>query len=420
MRNLHAVCCGIDVHAKTIVACVRVQHPTDLEPQHIVHSFGTMPDDLEALNEWLDSLGCNVVAMESTGVYWKPIHAALYAQGRDVLVANPARIKQIPGFKTDRNDATRISDLLASGLVPRSFVLDAETHELRELVRLRVQYVQQRTTVRNQIVRALEIAGIKLMQVVDSIRVQTGQRMLQAIAEGCNDPAELAAMRHPRMKASEGEIARALANVRTLGNAARETLKLLLDDHRHLQAQVERLRELIVPLLEPKFETIELLQTITGIGEIAALTAISELGTDVGRSFATHKRLASWAGLCPGNHESAGKRFGGKSCRGNKYLKRVLVEAAWSLKNDPGYLGRRFRALKHRLGGKKAAVAIAHRLLVEVYRVLTTGEPYREPHHLQPDPEQQNEQRARHHINRLRQLGYDITINLRTPQPQSA
>jgi transposase len=418
MRNRHAVCCGLDVHAKSIVACVRVQQPN--EPAYTVKSFGTMPEDLDALNQWLDSFECKVVAMESTGVYWKPVHLALYAQGRDVLVANPARIKQIPGFKTDRNDARRISDLLAADLVPRSFVLDAETHELRELVRLRVQYVQQRTKVRNQIVRVLEMAGIKLMQVVDSLRVEAGRRMLRAIAEGCNDPAELARMRHPRMKASEGEIARALANVRTLSNDARTRLRMLLKDQEHVEAQLADLFELIAPLLEPKFEVIEKLQTIGGIGHVAALTAISELGTDVGRSFATHKQLTSWAGVCPGNHESAGKRFGGKSCRGNKYLKRVLVEAAWSLKNDPGYLGRRFRALKHRLGGKKAAVAMAHRLLVEVYRVLTTGEPYREPQHRPPDPEQQDHQRARRYINRLRELGYDVTATPRLQQPQRA
>lgn len=417
MRNRHAVCCGLDVHAKSITACVRRQQPTDLEPTYDVRTFGTMPDDLAALNDWLDLADCHVVAMESTGVYWKPVHSALFEQGRDVIVANPARIKQIPGFKTDRTDAKRIADLLAVDLVPRSFVLDSDTHELRELVRLRVEYVQRRTQVRNQIVRLLEIAGIKLMQVVDSLRVEAGQRMLHAIAQGCNDPEHLATMRHPRMKATQGEIARALANVRTLGESARLRLKLLLADLAHVDGQLEQIAEQIKPLVEPKLAMITLLQTIKGIGLIVALTIISELGLDVARHFRSAKHLASWAGLCPGNHESAGKRFGGKSCRGNKYLKRVLVEAAWSLKNDPGYLGRRFRALKHRLGGKKAAVALAHRLLVEAYRVLTTGEPYREPQHLPPNPEQQQQRRARHHIERLRQLGYNVTI---TPQPQSA
>ena len=409
MRNVYPVCCGLDIHASSIVACVRDEQPNQREPNYHHHTFGTDPADLVALNERLDELGCQRVAMESTGVYWKPVYQALFEAGRDVLVVNPARIKQIPGFKTDRADAQRISDLLAADLLPRSFILDPETEKMRELMRMRTKYVKGRTKVYNQMVRWLEFHGIKLKRIVSQIRSKVALSMLHAIAGGCDDPDALAAMRVPRMKASYGEIKRAMENVRRVDAKARLELEMFLEDLAHLERQLAKVHDYLAPHVEQRLEQLELLQGIPGFGQIVAMTVVSEIGTQPHRSFASSKRLTSWAGVCPGNHESAGKRFSGKACRGNRYLKRVLVEAAWSLKNDLGYFGRRFRALAARIGHKKAAVAIAHKLLVVAYQVLATGQPYCESRLATPDPKAE-ERRMRRYVNRLHRLGYEVTI----------
>jgi transposase len=374
MDIIHDRCAGLDVHKKTVVACVRRTGPDGSVAAH-VHTFGTMTADLLALGDWLAAHGVRHVAMESTGVYWKPVFNLL--EGRfDVLLVNAGRLKQVPGRKTDVKDAEWIAQLLQHGLLAPSFIPKPEVRELRELTRQRTELVRDRAAVVNRIEKVLEGANIKLASVASDVMGASGRSMIRALAGGCDDPAELAELARRGLRGKIPELKRAL-----LGRATdhhRFLLGLLLDQVEALEGLIERIDERIDRAMKRFEEAAGRLRAIPGVGPRAAEVILGEIGPDVG-TFPTAGHLSSWAGLCPGNNESAGKRRSGKTTKGSQWLRSLLVQVAWSASRAPGTIfGACYRRWVKRLGRKKALVAVAHKVLVVIWHMLKEGTEYRE------------------------------------------
>jgi transposase len=410
MQVVYARCCGLDVHKKTVVACVLFTQPTG-QVERAVRTFGTMTADLLALSDWLAGLGVTHVAMESTGVYWRPVFNLLEDDERTVVLVNPQHMRAVPGRKTDVKDSEWLADLLRHGLVQPSFIPPAPIRALRELTRHRKALVQQRTQEVNRLQKVLEGANIKLGAVASDILGKSGRCMLDALARGEQDPQTLAELARGRLRGKLPELRRALhGQVQAFHRVLLQQVLAHLD---FLDAAIAHLQHEIAQRLEPYQEAVTLLQTIPGVGEIAASVVVAEVGADMQR-FPSAKHLASWAGVCPGNKQSAGKRLGGKTTGGNVWLKAVLSEVAWAnARNPTTYLGAQFRRLAHRRGVYKALVAVAHSVLVIVYHVLTTKQPY---HELGADyfDHLHHPQLERHHVRRLEQLGYTVSL---TPLP---
>jgi transposase len=406
MQVIHERCCGLDVHKKTVVACVLITHP-DSRVDKQVRTFSTMTDDLLALGDWLDSLEVKVAAMESTGVYWKPVHNLLEAEGRELVLVNAAHIKALPGRKTDVKDAEWIADLLRHGLLKPSFIPPAPIRELRELTRYRKGLIHQRAQEVNRLHKVLETANIKLGSVATDVLGVSGRQMLGAILSGERDPDVLAELAKGSLRKKIAELRRALE-----GRLQAHHLLLierLLAHIAFLEESLARLSEEIDRRLPPFAEEIALLRTIPGVSEQAAATIVAEIGTDVGR-FPTAKHLASWAGLCPGNHQSAGRRRGGKPTGGDTWLKAVLGEVAWVIaRQNDNYLSAHYHRIARRRGKLKAVVAVAHSVLVIAYHVLKERQPYRD---LGADyfDKLDTERIQRHHVKRLQALGYDVEL----------
>lgn len=400
----YPICAGIDVHARQFNVCLLRRDGATVVPEH--RDFDNLPAAIAELVEWLQQAGCQAVAMESTGVYWRPLHRALSRRGIAVIVGNPAHIRQIPGKKTDTADAQWIANLAMHGLIRPSFVPAPEWEPIREVMRQRTHYIQQRTTTQNRLTRQLECHGIKLLSVLSGIGTLTALRILDAIADGETDVGTLARLRHGNCKATQTQLREALASVPELSDADRFVLRGLLDDHAHFERQIARLERWLDDAMAAYEQVVARLCTIPGISQLSARTILAEIGTDMQR-FGSPERLASWAGVCPGNHESAGKRHSGRTRKGNPYLKRVLTQCAWSLKKSEDFLGTKFRQLRARIGAKKAVVAIAHKLLTVVWHVLASGQNYRES-----APGRQTHERQQRRLNRLRRelqaAGYQV------------
>jgi transposase len=387
-----------------LTACLRRVHE-DGQVTKDVREFDTTYTALLALSEWLHEVHCPVVAMESTGVYWRPVYHVLVGTV-DVLVGNPQEMRRRPGHKTDKADARWIAELLAHGLIRPSFIPPPAIQALRDLTRTRVGLVQTRTQAKNRVTKVLEDTNIKLASVVSDLFGTSGRRMLAALIAGERDPRVLAhlALRRLRRKLPELEVA--LTGQFTEHHAGIIQLSLELIDL--LDRQIATLDEQIGALVAPLAPQIEQLTSIPGLQATAARVILAEIGTDMSR-FGADARLASWAGMCPGNNESAGKRRHGRTRKGNRYLRRVLVQCAWATRKTPTYLGRTFRRLEPRLGGKKAAVAVAHKILVIVYHLLQEGTFYEEERYDRLQPRQEERQRKRA-IKVLEQLGYQVTL----------
>ena len=370
MRVLYERCCGLDVHKKSITACVLTPEGKE------IRTFGTMTDDLEELVEWLKQKQVTHVAMESTGVYWKPIYNLLEAEPIDVLVVNAQHIKAVPGRKTDVKDAEWIADLLRHGLLRGSYIPDRAQRELRELVRYRRSLIEERARELNRIQKVLEGANIKLASVVSDINGVSAQQILRALIEGTDDPAVLAQLAKGRLKQKIGELRRALKGI--MGPHQRMMLSEQCRHIEYLDEAIARLNREIKERTRPFHEALELMETIPGVGRQSAEHIIAEIGTDMSR-FPTAAHVASWAGMAPGNHESAGKRLSGRTRKGNKKLRACLVEcarAAARTKNT--YLSAKYHRIAKRRGANRASVAVGRTILEIIYSVLTRKEPYRE------------------------------------------
>jgi transposase len=405
MQVIHERCCGLDVHKKTIVACLLITS-ADGRVQKQTRSFSTMTSSLLALVDWLDSWQVSHVAMESTGVYWRPAFNLL-EEGHTVLLVNAQHMKAVPGHKTDVKDAEWLADLLRHGLLKASFLPPQPIRELRELTRYRKSLVQERAQEVNRLHKVLETANIKLASVATDVLGKSGRDMLEALVQGTTDAEVLADLARGTLRKKIPQLQTALEG--RLYAHHRLLLGHLLAHIDFLEATLAQLQRAIEEYLHPFEEAMDLVQSIPGIQATAAATILAEIGVDMSR-FPSHKHLASWAGVCPGNKQSGGKRLSGKTTPGNPYLRAVLAEVVWAIAHTKNnYLSAQFHRLARRLGKKRAVVAVSHSVLVIIYHVLRTKQPYTD---LGADyfEKLDTTRLQQHHIRRLEQLGYQVTL----------
>jgi len=398
-------CAGLDVHKKTVVAAV-------IGPEgQETRTYGTMTRDLLALGDWLGECGVTHVAMESSGVYWKPVYNVL-EDAFTLLVVNAQRIKAVPGRKTDVKDAEWIADLLRHGLLQGSFVPERPERELRELTRYRRSLIQQRSGVQNRIQKVLEGANIKLSSVASSVTGVSGRSMLEAMVAGVDDPAALADMARGRLREKTEALQAALQG--KVGDHQRTLLRSLLRHLDFLDAEIAGLDEEVATRLRPFEEAIERLDEIPGVGRRTGEDILAEIGTDMAR-FPTAEHLASWAKVCPGNNESAGKRRAGSTGHGNPWLRPVLVQAAQAAAHTKGtYLAAQYHRLAGRRGAKRAIMAVAHTILVIIYHMLRRGTRYQDLGGNYFD--ERNKQRVvTSALRRIEALGYSVIITATNP-----
>jgi transposase len=412
MDVVHPRCCGLDVHKQTVVACVLISSP-DGPPNKTLRTFGTLTDELLALGDWLASQGVTHVALEATASYWKPIWNLLEARF-ELLLANAQHIKAVPGRKTDVKDAEWIADLLRHGLLKPSFVPDRPQRELRELTRYRTSLVTERAAEVNRLQKVLEGANLKLGDVASDVLGQSARQMLERIAAGATEAESvaLAQLARGRLREKIPQLERALS-----GRTAPHQRFMLAQQLAHidfLDETIERVSGEIAERLRPFDATLLNLDAIPGVGRRTAETLLAEIGTDM-RRFPSAAHLASWAGMCPGHDESAGKRRTGKTRKGSPALRHALTEAARAAARSKNtYLAAQFHRIAARRGSKKAAVAVGHSILVIVWHLLDHGDPY---HDLGASYFETRSEPAltRHLVRRLKAMGYDVQL-----QPQAA
>jgi transposase len=416
MDVVHPRCCGLDVHKQTVVACVLLSEPTGGPPQRTVRTFGTMTDELLALADWLAAEGITHVAMEATGSYWKPIWNLLESSFA-LLLANAQHIKAVPGRKTDVKDAEWIADLLRHGLLRPSFVPDRAQRELRELTRYRTSLVQERAAEASRLQKTLEGANLKLGDVASNVLGRSARAMLEQLVAGQTDVGVLAQLARGRLRTKIPQLERALA-----GRVAPHQRFLLAQQLAHLDyltEAIERVSAEVAERLRPVEAAVERLDTIPGVGRRTAEILVAEIGLDMGR-FPTAGHLASWAGMCPGHDESAGKRRSGRTRRGSPWLRQALVEAAQAAGRTRGtYLSTQYHRLAARRGKKKAVIAVGHTILVIAYHLLARGQVYEE---LGPDFFERRDRATieRRSVRRLEALGYRVTLEPLAPAPPAA
>ncbi|MGI6285055.1 IS110 family transposase [Neomoorella humiferrea] len=401
MRIVYQRCCGLDVHKKSITVCLLTPEGKEIK------TFGTMTGDILALIDWLKEKGCTHVAMESTGVYWKPIYNLLEQEDIETLVVNAQHIKAVPGRKTDVKDAEWIAELLQHGLLQGSYIPKREQRELRELVRYRRSLINERNREANRLMKVLEGANIKLSSVASDVLGVSGRAMLQAIIDGTEDPELLANLARGRMKNKKEELMRALHGL--IGPHQRLLLAAQLEHIDFLNQQIARLDQEIAERMRPFEEDLELLDTIPGVGRRAAEEILAETGTDINR-FPTAAHLASWAGMSPGNNKSAGKNKSGRTTKGNKSLRSTLVNVAHAAaRTKDTYLSARYHRIAARRGSNRAAVAVGHTILVIVYHILKSRQSYKELGANYLD-RRKVEAIVKQAIKKLETLGYKVSV----------
>jgi transposase len=372
MEVLYQRCAGLDVHKKTVVAAIRLVEGNKVITE--VRTFPTTTAGLLALSDWISENGCTHVAMEATGVYWKPVWHVLSDGEVELILANAAHVKNVPGRKTDVSDASWLAELLAHGLIRASFVPDGQTQELRSLLRTRKQLVRERSRHAQRIHKTLEDANIKLDAELSDVLGKSGRAMLDAMMTGETDPVRLAALAHPNVKCSQAKLQEALRGRMTSHH--RFLLGLHLGQIDHLDAAVATIDREVEANLAPFRTAVELVSTIPGVSRLSAEVIVSEIGLDMSR-FPTAGHLLSWAGLCPRNDESAGKRRSSRLRKGAQWLKTTLVQCGWAAKNKKGsYLQAQFLRVKSRRGPQKAVCAVAASILTAVYHMLKDGTVY--------------------------------------------
>src|SRR5215208_3177447 len=408
LQALYARACGLDVHKKLVVACVRILDSKDGTVQSTLRKFGTMSADLMELRQWLAELKVTHVAMESTGVYWQPVFNMLEGHFT-TWVVNAQHIKKVPGRKTDVKDAEWIAQLMQCGLLRPSFVPDRQQRELRDLTRQLTKLVQQRNAVDNRIQKVLETANIKLGSVASDVLGVSGRKMIEGLLAGEKDVTVLADLARSQLRGKIPELQRALQG--DLTEHHRFLLRQLLGQYDFLEKQIASVSERFGAVAPPSFRAaVEQLDVIMGVGERGARALLAETGTDMSR-FPSHKHFASWAGRCPGNHESAGKRKTGKTPAANRHLDAVLTEIAHSaVRSKNSYFKAQYHRLAGRRGKKRAIGAVKHSLLVTIYYMLRDDRPFQDlgaDHFNRINPQQ----RIRFHVRKLQELGQAVEIS---------
>jgi transposase len=405
MQVVYARCAGLDVHQKTVSACVQICEP-DGKKRKQVRAFPSFTGHLLGLADWLREQGVTHVAMEATGVYWRPVWAVLEGQFEQLLV-NPQHIKAVPGRKTDTKDCEWIADLLQHGLLKGSFVPPTPIQDLRDLTRYRVELRQSQSRVANRIQKLLEQANLKLGSVASNALGVSARQMLEAIVAGEDKPEQLAQLARGKLKNKIPQLVQALKG--RVRDHHRFLLAEFLEEWDWFEHRIERLEAEIDKQINPFEQALALWQTMPGIDHVTACSLVAEIGVNMNQ-FPSPQHLASWAAICPGNHESAGKRKSGKTRDGNKWLRRTLCQAAWAVSRKKNcYLSSQFKRIAARRGPKRALMAVAHTMLVIGYHMLKTGQGYRElgGNYL----EQINkDQLQRYFTKRLQKLGFKVSV----------
>jgi transposase len=375
IRIVHPICCGLDVHKESVSACV-IFPDSNGEEQHEIKVFGTFTDDLKLLRQWLLDHECPVVAMESTGVYWRPVHNVL-EQTVQVVLANARNMKNVSGRKTDIGDSRWIAGLLRHGLLKASFIPPRTVRQWRELTRLRKKYVQSVGDYRKRTHKLFESANIKIDSVVSDLFGVTGRNLMKLlIVDRELTLTDIEACIRGKLKGKEVELFRSIQGF-FMGHH-RFILKMLLGTIANLEGQIEALDQQIRSLMKDQSDLLERMKKAPGISDVSACDILAEIGPTLD-SFPTDTALVSWSGLCPGNNESAGKRKSGRSPVRKHHLKTIMIEVAWAaIKKKGSYFKDKYYRLKARRGAKKAIVAIAHRILLGVYHVIKDGAEFRD------------------------------------------
>jgi transposase len=420
MEVLILCCCGLDVHKKSVVACIRRVAPTGQVTREL-RTFGTMTKDILELGDWLKAHGVTHVAMESTGVYWKPIYNLLEGQF-ELLLCNAQHIKQVPGRKTDVKDAEWIAQLLQHGLLRASFVPAPVQRELRDLTRHRSQLVGEKSRVANRIQKVLEDANIKLGSVASDVLGKSGRDMIQALIAGQENAEDLAELARRRLRSKIPQLREALRGHVTAHH--RFMLKMLMEHLSVLEGLIAQCDEQVAALMPervdgpespgdalPFRDGVTRLTTIPGVDRRLAESIVAEIGTDMTR-FPSADHLCSWAGICPGHDESAGKRRSGKTRKGNRWLRAGLSQAAWASAATKTYLGARYRRIARRRGRKRAVLAVGRTILVVAYHLLRDRVVFQD---LGPDYFDRLDptRLTRHLVRRLESLGHRVILEKR-------
>jgi transposase len=412
MQVVSVCCAGLDVHKETVSVCIS-RCEADGKKRQQMRVYGTFTRDLLALVDWLKENGVTHVAMEATGVYWRPVWAVLEGHFQQMLV-NPQHIKAVPGRKTDAKDCEWIADLLQHGLLKGSFVPPTPIQDLRDLTRYRIELRQSQNRVANRLQKFLEQANVKLGSVASDVLGVSGRRLLEAIIAGQDNPEQRAQLARGRLKSKTAELAQALTG--RVRDHHRFLLAEYLDEWEALEQRIQRIEAEIDQRIRPFEPAVALWQTIPGVDRVTACHPVAEIGVDM-HPFPTAQHLASWAALCPGNHESAGKRKSGKTRAGSKWLRRTLCQAAWAVTRKKNcYLATQFKRLAARRGVKRAAIAVAHSILIIGYHLLKTGQSYQElgGNYLE---QIHKDQLQRYYMKRLQRRGLQVSVS---PLPEGA
>jgi transposase len=406
MEVLHPCCSGLDVHKKSITACVLWAEARG-KVRKEKRRFGTFTQDLLRLADWLKQSGVTHVAMESTGVYWKPVYNMLEGQFEEVLVVNAQHIKAVPGRKTDQKDSEWIADLLQHGLLRGSFIPPRPTRAMRDLTRYRVSMVEEVNRIANRIQKVLEDANIKLASVATDALGASGRAMLEAILAGEQDPEKLADLSKGLLRNKIPELKLALEG--RVSEHHRFMLRALLEDLRHAESKIMAIEAEVDKRNRPFEEEVARLCTIPGVSRVTAWGLLAEIGLNM-QQFPSAAHLASWAGLCPGNFESAGKRLSGRARKGSYTLRRCLCQAGWAISRQRNnYMAALYARIAARRGAKRAIIAVAHALLVIAYHLLKRKTVYQE---LGPDYFDRIHQRriTQRLVQRLQRLGHTVIL----------
>jgi len=401
MEILYKICCGVDVHKKVLVACLNISGKREIK------SFGATTKEIHQLCDWLKESACEMVAMESTGSYWKPVYNLLESKEIPAIVVNAAHMKALPGRKTDVKDAEWISDLLRHGLLRASFIPDREQREMRELVRYRKSIVEERAREFNRLQKILEGANIKLSSYVSEINGVSARRLLDELVLGVVHTEEsVKDVVHRELHGKASEIAESMNGILTRLQV--DMLRMVLSHIDDMTMRITELDKVVAEHSKKKERAIQLLDEIPGIGNRGAEVVVAEIGTDMS-VFPTQAHLCSWAGLSPGNNISAGKSYSGRTTKGNVTLKATLVQAAWAaIRVKNSFFSAQYARISVRRGKKRAIVAVAHSILIAIYQVIKQDTNYKD---LGSDyyDKHNKERKIAGHLKKLKQLGWQVS-----------